>query len=73
MMTLRIENLLHNTAATGPENKKWVKVRSHDAAAAEAAIFLPQQMGCIGFNVAVHTAADLFNVYFSYLIKMLVI
>ena len=32
-----------------------VKVRSHGAAA--AAIFLPQQMGCIGFNVSVHTAA----------------
>ena len=32
-----------------------VKARSHGAAA--AAIFLPQQMGCIGFNVSVHTAA----------------
>ena len=29
-------------------------IRSHNAAA--AAIFLPQQMGCIGFNVSVHTA-----------------
>ena len=32
-----------------------VKVHSHGAVA--AAIFLPQQMGCIGFNVSVHTAA----------------
>ena len=32
-----------------------LKVRSHGAAA--AAIFLPQQMGCIGLNVSVHTAA----------------
>ena len=32
-----------------------MKARSHGAAA--AAIFLPQQMGCIGFNVSVHTAA----------------
>ena len=32
-----------------------VKVRSYGAAA--AAIFLPQQIGCIGFNVSVHTAA----------------
>ena len=32
-----------------------VKVRSYGVAA--AAIFLPQQMGCIGFNVSVHTAA----------------
>ena len=31
------------------------KARSHGAAA--AAIFLLQQMGCIGFNVSVHTAA----------------
>ena len=34
-----------------------LKARSHGAAAAAAAIFLPQQMGCIGFNVSVHTAA----------------
>ena len=32
-----------------------IRARSHGAAA--AAIFLPQQMGCIGFNVSVHTAA----------------
>ena len=32
-----------------------LKVRSHGAAA--AAIFWPQQMGCIGFNLIVHTAA----------------
>ena len=32
-----------------------LKARSHGVAA--AAIFLPQQMGCIGFNVSVHTAA----------------
>ena len=32
-----------------------LKVRSYGAA--EAAIFLPQQMGCIGFNVSVHIAA----------------
>ena len=32
-----------------------LKARSHGAAG--AAIFLPQQMGCIGFNVSVHTAA----------------
>ena len=36
-------------------NAKPFKARSHGAAA--AAIFLPQQMGCIGFNVSVHTAA----------------
>ena len=32
-----------------------LKARSHGAAA--ATIFLPQQMGYIGFNVSVHTAA----------------
>ena len=32
-----------------------LKARSHDVAA--VAIFLPQQMGCIGFNVSVHIAA----------------
>ena len=31
-----------------------IKVRLHGAAA--AVVFLPQQMGCIGFNVSVHTA-----------------
>ena len=36
-------------------NMPRLKVRSHGVAA--AAIFLPQQMGCIGFNVSVHTAA----------------
>ena len=35
--------------------EQGLKTRSHSAAM--AAIFLPQQMGCIGFNVSVHTAA----------------
>ena len=42
-------------AAFDINQHEMIKVRSHGAAA--AAIFLPQQMGCIGFNVSVHTAA----------------
>ena len=41
-------------AAFDINQHEMIKVRSHGAAA--AAIFLPQQMGCIGFNV--HIAAS---------------
>ena len=35
----------------------WHFLKVHSDGVAVAAIFLPQQMGCIGFNVSVHTAA----------------
>ena len=35
----------------------WLGIKAHSHGAAAAATFLPQQMGCIGFNVTVHTAA----------------
>ena len=45
-------HLLHYAYPCAPH---CVQVRSHGVAV--AAFFLLQQMGCIGFNVSVHTAA----------------